>query len=151
MALILRPWFHIRWKILDWGPRLGPKGPQKVKILKFLFFNVEPSKLNIALILGPWFHIFWKILDWGPRLGPKGPRKVKILKFLLLNIESSKFDIALILGPWFHICWKNLDWRPWGPLKGQNFEIFVFERRTFKIWYSTNFGALISYLLKNFG
>ena len=41
-------------------------------------------------------------------------------------------------------------WPP-EPPKGQNFEIFVFDRRTFKIWYNTHFGVLISYQLKKFG
>ena len=37
-----------------------------------------------------------------------------------------------------------------GAPKGQNFEIFVSQRRTFKILLYPIFGALISYQLKNF-
>ena len=39
-------------------------------------------------------------------------------------------------------------WPPGAP-KGQNFKIFVSQRRTFKILLDTYFGALISYQLKN--
>ena len=28
---IMGPWLHINWKILVWGPRLAPRGPERAK------------------------------------------------------------------------------------------------------------------------
>ena len=126
-------------KFWFWAPVWQCPGPLKVKILKFLFLSVEPSKFDMTLIFGPWFYISWKILVRCPRLACPGPRKVKILKFLFLNVELSKFDMTLTFGPLCHISWNILVRGPRltcpGPTKCQNFKIFVFECRTFKIGY----------------
>ena len=112
-------WYHTNFGVLisyqlknfDLGPPFGPPGPRKFKILKFLFFNVGPSKFDIILILGPWFHINWKKRFWAPNWYP-GPWNVKILKFLFYSECPSKFGIILILGPWFHITRQILVWGP---------------------------------------
>ena len=58
------------------GPLVRPPSPRKVKISKFLFLNVEPSKFDMTLIFGPWIHITWQILVRSPRLARPGPGKV---------------------------------------------------------------------------
>ena len=55
-------------------------------------------------------------------------------------------DYILIEKFWF----GAPDWPPRAP-KGQNFKIFVFQRRTFQISLYTDVAALISYQLKYFG
>ena len=62
--------------------------------------------------------------------------------------DSDDIDVSIGIG---HSSWFGAPLGPHGAPKGRNFKNFVFERRTAKIWYGTNFEALISYLLKNFG
>ena len=75
------------------GPPFSPPGPQKVKILKFLFFNVGPSKFDIILIVEPWFHINWKKNEeknLGPPIGLPGPPKGKNFEIFVFQERALK-------------------------------------------------------------
>ena len=80
---------------------------------------------------------------------------VKILNFFIIGPGNLKFWLCKDYGVLITYQLKNFGlgplFGPPGAPKGQNFEIFVFQRRTFKILLYTDFAALISYQLKYFG
>ena len=96
--------------------------------------------------------------DRGPFMGSV-PQKGKIFKNgsppSVLELECPNFHIIL---PWPYLkCYGTKRWS-WVPFwvsrphtNGQNFKIFVFQRRTLKITQYVDFRALIPYMLKIFG
>ena len=85
------------------GPPFWPPGPRKVKILKFLFFNVGPSNFYCILVLESWFHISWKVFVRAPFLAPRAP-KAKNFKIFVFQRRTFKIYCILILVSWFHMC-----------------------------------------------
>ena len=108
-----------------WAPR-----PQRVKILKILFFKLECSKFQRTLVMLVENQISQKNLGLWPHLSPRGVGSVKILK-KNFKLQYSKFQRTLVMLVENQISQHNLSLgphlRPRGPKVSFFFKFSKFQ------------------------